>query len=1139
MTTAAALPAVGEPVFAWSIPDGRFEHVGNATANGAFPAGATHRLIDSADWTAAIVQASPLVIAARAAFFADSANFAPIGSGNNTQVGIFSGDIGPMEYTGASGTYTATAAAATTFATTRLALVAGNRTARAAFLSEANIDVNFVPQEGGNFRATQADGGIVGGTAQGRALLIQLNGAEWAFHNTMIGQTSANINASNFTNIQTAATLGTPGNHHGPRILQFETDDNYLTHQSYQQNPLPTFGVNVPNGSVLRGFRLTVLNNSVAILEINDDTPIQALNYVVVPLVMRMTGATATVTVRSGSGEQVIAVPNAGEGLGAGTTTNIVGDVVNSARGRIYVPAITITENRANVLQSGWFALIPPEGFNLVRALGGNFAPIAGWDAANGHGDWRTNQAIFNRVSSFTFTEGTVGAGQTRTQVGQAVQLTVPAGGGGARTTAGVVTIPANTFALQPIEQAETQWFGGETVNLRIVNWNTLRYRTDATEVATEAGTRWNPHRGTWNPGLITPANFANTTIDGMDRDPIPAFAEGTLVAGTPTGWFNGIVESWGVGTRAVVTRGHVDSIVANVTISTPTHVIHGRNAGDTGWAVGAANTGHVLQTGGNPGITAATFAVGIRDQWDATWTAATATNVWAGRAGQLAARATLESTTVNAWNVTRDTVFTLVDEAGNELIDRVRITNVTVAGGADAPRDVRSIAAGAGVPGGPFINAAATGTTQPIWYAHALFGREGHQFILRDLAFPQGIGNHRPRVSLDFQLSVSPDFGSLEGERIFLRVEGGGFEDQFNRVNLSNTQVHIATAFLPFSVETETTTVQIGHLIYEVADIAITENIVEGFGRGFGVGTTLEIGVGAFGRTAIRAGGYMGFNPITRANISTTSEQNSLQVADARVNQGGTILVSVAAAARGATPSVITLRDLSLDIDRTVPHGSYDLIIGMSGTGIVNNSTGGDANVLWLFDRFPVDGRTAFTNYIQMGTAGAARPFINEVRIRPSEYVAFVNDRPFDMDAPPLFFGNRVYVPVRFISHVLGVEESNVRWDPLLNQVVIETAERQIIFREGYSTYWVNGMAHGMWNTDDWGNIVPAYPRRPDEMQVMQHPSAWQRLYIPVRFIAYAFGIASEEIDFVGGEVIFNPTNINIQVPYDLYNGQ
>lgn len=965
------------------------------------------------------------------------------------------------------------------------------------------------------------------GAATGNELTVVLEGAVWAQHSAIrrdFGTTGAwlpNIDTTLFTT--TAHVSGTD------IISSFTTNAGYFNENRFQPTPGLVGGIHVPWTNVgladIVGYTFTreAANRAVVTLgTFYDATEVQMgdRGYIVLPLVMVATGTDPiTVTlVGAGGMTQSLVLPHGGAIIGTGTETTLDSGPVTAARGRVYLPAINIRELGPGALGTGWFGLIPPPGFNLVRVTGGNGTPIGGatpadW-VAHDDSDWRVNNARITSTRWFTFVEGSNATAEPP-RMAQALYVTRT----GTTGLAGTLTIPANTFALQAIERDERLWFDEDALDMRIASWANLR---GDTVVGVAAGTTFvtvvgfHSVEGMWEHQI---ANWTERTFHYTLR-PYPVLGNIVVGAGDQAGR---------------VTRG--GSAAAHAAV---------RNIWITGSDASILDTNYGQL---NPGITTEAFPVVVRDGWDIEFrrNADYPTDIWAGRANQQIASVTLESNTVTSWLVDRDTVFTLTNSAGQSLIDQVRITAVNVPGNAagaangDNLRHVLPVTGVGGISGARgithrFLNAQEANTANPIFYPHALFAREGHQFILRDLRTPSGLGNWMPRITMQFYLSVSPDF---YGD-IFLTVQGGGLEDQFNPVSIANQRLHVATAHLPFTVETEATVVQMGHLVYEIEDITIIENIVPGLGRSLQGGDVLNIGVGAFGRTTLRAGQYMGFNPITRDNITTTiaGSDDRFRISDARTDRYGQLMITVADQARTpGTPGKIHLTNLTLDIDRTVPEGFYDLIIGLTNpagrfaSNIADTGTG-----LWLFDQFALDGHTAFEGFIEMGTHGAHRPFIRTVSIAPGDYVALVNDREVAMEAPPLMFENRVYVPIRFISHILGVDDRNIRWDPILRNVNITTAERNITFQDGSSTFIVNGMPSSMYTRAawDWYTIVPAYPRFADEMHTWVHPTAANRLYIPVRFLAYAFGI--DHVDFQDGHVIFNPTE-QIPISADLYD--
>jgi len=169
----------------------------------------------------------------------------------------------------------------------------------------------------------------------------------------------------------------------------------------------------------------------------------------------------------------------------------------------------------------------------------------------------------------------------------------------------------------------------------------------------------------------------------------------------------------------------------------------------------------------------------------------------------------------------------------------------------------------------------------------------------------------------------------------------------------------------------------------------------------------------------------------------------------------------------------------------------------------------------MWLYDRFDAEGQTLVNPanwqervpYVIVGTPGHNRSLVHEVRVNAHEWDAWVDGRAVPLGAPIENVDGRLFVPLRFVANVLGVDDANIIWDPILRQVTIITPERNVVFVENSEHYWINGIAQSTYENGVW-----AFP--------FVHPQH-DRFYVPFRFVGYALGI---EVSNEGATGIYNP---------------
>ena len=514
--------------------------------------------------------------------------------------------------------------------------------------------------------------------------------------------------------------------------------------------------------------------------------------------------------------------------------------------------------------------------------------------------------------------------------------------------------------------------------------------------------------------------------------------------------------------------------------------------------------------------VTRQTPQVAVREDWNITMTAGTPTQVFSGLVNQATAAVTVRETTMDSWNTRQDTIFTVTNAAGVVLPD-VKISRVEVTGGA-ATRTLRAVT------GALFENTAAFGahptapnagfwnadrhnpdpravlSGTPLMFQNSSFSRNGHSFILTDL---HTNAHDFAQIQLTFHLSAAANFDGP----VFISMTGPAIGNQ------TVQPVQVADFAPPVIINTEPTEVNIGFQRFRVADIEIVENFDRFNRSSVRTGQQLWVTLGEFGNG--RLTDQMNFVPLSRANVHlgddpmfNISEVSLVNIPGAGV--GGTFqpraLQFTVTRGAGQVGGRILLTNVEVNIDRTVPEGFYDLVVG--GPTIVNNTipSGG---FLYMFDRFDVWG-VVFPNFIQMVTEGYHRAGLNTVEVPfASGNTVWVNGVEQQLPDPVLNVDGRLFIPIRWISTLLGVPENNIHWDDGSRRVVIITPDRTVTFQQDSSSYWINNVELVM-SVD--GQIVEAFI-----------DPVFNRMYIPFRFLAYGLGI-QVEADHYLQMAIFNP---------------
>ncbi len=268
-------------------------------------------------------------------------------------------------------------------------------------------------------------------------------------------------------------------------------------------------------------------------------------------------------------------------------------------------------------------------------------------------------------------------------------------------------------------------------------------------------------------------------------------------------------------------------------------------------------------------------------------------------------------------------------------------------------------------------------------------------------------------KFEMNLYLSIDADFSG----DVTLSVAGAGLAAD------TLDDVTIAQAITPITVETNTTSVNMGYQIFDAADITITE-------AQDGILLDDESVEISFDNKKF-GNGELGFND---SDVEYAID-GELEIDNFEVN-GGAITFDVDRTSY-TEPSSITISNVTVGTTRSVPYGSYDLKVG--GEAIINNYKDKIDDV---YDFPAVDGINedtedaayfdttdgySFDNYVDIVTEAGTLDGVVEVTI--GEKTIVVNGESVDMDVAAYIqtSSNSTMVPLRFVSLALGVDTANV----------------------------------------------------------------------------------------------------------------
>ncbi len=254
----------------------------------------------------------------------------------------------------------------------------------------------------------------------------------------------------------------------------------------------------------------------------------------------------------------------------------------------------------------------------------------------------------------------------------------------------------------------------------------------------------------------------------------------------------------------------------------------------------------------------------------------------------------------------------------------------------------------------------------------------------------------------------------------VTLDVKGGGIA-----AGVVDSVV-IAKIAPPITIESASTNVNLGYQKLDTADIKITEAAA---------GTFLKDKVLYVKLDSIYGKEDLGF---ADENLDYTID-GELTVKDFKV-KNGYIMVTIDRESRTA-PSSITFKNVKMGSTRSVPFGSYDILV--CGDSFVTNYD--DKDTLDYLPIFDDNEGYKFKDYIKVVTETGTLDQVVKVSIGSTS--CLINDVASEMDVAPYIqaASGSTMVPLRFVSLALGIdsvesadESSKIQWDPSTKTVTI-----------------------------------------------------------------------------------------------------
>ena len=292
-------------------------------------------------------------------------------------------------------------------------------------------------------------------------------------------------------------------------------------------------------------------------------------------------------------------------------------------------------------------------------------------------------------------------------------------------------------------------------------------------------------------------------------------------------------------------------------------------------------------------------------------------------------------------------------------------------------------------------------------------------------------------------------------------------------KAGVEDTELVVATAEAPITVETTTTNVKNGVQTQTVADITITEN----FAGYMEDGDELYLGIDTLGLTA----GSAAFESFDSIEVT----DGNLEIGRCRV-VGDNIFIPIDG--ESTTVSTIELKGLTLVLNRTLPEGGYDL--QATGDAVVKNADTTNSVANTYNDGDFSDVAVTTEDYVVITTPADDAAGVNAT-FTAGQASYTVDGQTVEMDVAPFIdSNNRMLVPIRYAANAMGVSDSNIQWNSYTQTGTISGAMGVVQVTVGSTNLITSN-----------GTITM------DTVAVNSN----DRIYVPVRYIANALGASVE----------------------------
>ncbi len=312
------------------------------------------------------------------------------------------------------------------------------------------------------------------------------------------------------------------------------------------------------------------------------------------------------------------------------------------------------------------------------------------------------------------------------------------------------------------------------------------------------------------------------------------------------------------------------------------------------------------------------------------------------------------------------------------------------------------------------------------------------------------GTSTDKGKIEFKLELSIQADkSGPIEAT-----ISGAGATEQ---------KLVIANAIAPASLTTTASDVKVGVQAQPLKDMVIVEGVKEAIA----LGTKFTAAATNDGEITLilTEGATWATTPtikVTEGNLEIKTD--SITRADATV--------TIPVKSTSTTPAKITVSDVKITLDRSIPEGPIYVKLGGRGinenqkaavgwlNGVINNNGAGAAGAAGNLDAGEFDIATVQKVQVANVTTPAPDKTIYNTSsfvIGASKYT--LNGKEVDAVAASFAKNNRTYLAIRDVAHALGIEDNNIVWNQTDKTVTLIKGERLVQLALGSNIIKVNGL--------------------------------------------------------------------------------